>query len=147
VEVRRALDLPLQELVYAGLDALAAVTDLDVCAYLHDSPSTGPQLVLGTPSLDATKGPQAFGLLADLSAALERAHGDDGPSATVVEEDVAGIPCLTVTTVGPDGCGVHALGRRSPALPPATRDALVRLAKALGAALHRLQWAGGSASS
>lgn len=147
MEVRRALDLPLQELVYAGLDALAAVTDLDVCAYLHDSPSTGPQLFLGAPSLDAGKGPQALALLADLTAVLERAHGDDGPVAAVVEEVVAGVPCLTVTTVGPDGYGVHALGRRAPDLPPATRAALVRLAEALGGALHRLQWAGGSATS
>jgi hypothetical protein len=137
----RALDLPLQELVYAGLQALLAVTDLDVCAYLHDSVDTGPQLFLGTPTLAAAKGPEASSLLADLSAVLQRAHGELPGGVAIGEERIAGVPCTVVTTAGPEGRGVHALGRRTPEVPDATRLALVRLATALGGAVHRLQWA------
>jgi hypothetical protein len=147
VDPHRALDLSLQELVYAGLDALLAMADLDVCAYLHDSDETGPQLFLGAPTLADAKSPKAFGLFADLSTALERAHGDGtGTGPTVADELVGGVRCVLVTTVGRNGRGVHAVGRRADDLSDATRAAMVRLATALGTAVHRLQWAATPAS-
>ncbi len=136
----RALDLRLQELVYAGLEALAAVDAADVCAYLHDSPATGPQLFLGQPSLAEAKGPQAYSIFADLSTLLERSHGVDGVPAPGIEL-VGGVRCLTVWTVGPESRGVHAIGRRSGESTGPQRAALGRLASALATSVHQLQWA------
>jgi len=41
----------VQDIVYAGLEAIGAAIPLDLCAYLHATDDQGPQLLLGAPDL------------------------------------------------------------------------------------------------
>lgn len=148
METHKALDLSIQEVVYAGLEALQAVVPLDLCAYLHTSQASGPQLFLGTPPLAAAGGAKAFTIFSDLRDALDRPRFlSGGPVTSGLDETVSEIashPALVVVTVGAASRGVHAIGREVSDPPPfsaAERDALVQLCVALGTATHRLQHA------
>jgi len=140
MESRKALDLSVQEVVYAGLEALQVVADLDLCAYLHASPVTGPQLFLGVPALSAAGGPQAFTIYHELQDILDRPFyrpPADGSGLEVVTSEIGGHPSLVVATAGIASRGAFAVGRATP-FRDDERAALVRLARAQGTALHRL---------
>ncbi|MEA3075177.1 MAG: hypothetical protein QOF60_85 [Actinomycetota bacterium] len=145
MESHKALDLSIQEVVYAGLQALQAVAALDLCAYLHSSQPSGPQLFLGTPALAAASGAKAFTIFSELKDALDRPHFlspgalASGPDDTVTE--IASHPALVVLTVGVGSRGVHAVGRDGAPFDDGERAALTRLCLALGEATHRLQQA------
>jgi hypothetical protein len=145
MESHKALDLSIQEVVYAGLEALRAVAPLDLCAYLHSSPTSGPQLFLATPDLAAASGAKAFTIFSDLRDALERprfpANGTTSSGLDETVTEVASHPALVVVSTGAGSKGVHAVGRDKEPFSDAERDALVRLSLALGTATHRLQQA------
>src|SRR5207245_1178634 len=66
--------LLLQELVYAGLDAVRAAIPVDLCAYLHESLDEGPQLFLVTPDLGTIDPTEAFNLFSALRDTLKGDH-------------------------------------------------------------------------
>jgi hypothetical protein len=141
MEPRRALDLSVQDVIYAGLDALLAVAPLDLCAYLHLAETTGPQLFLGAPALSSIDGQRAFDVFSELRDELDRPLWTDDSAADRVAESmtIAGFHALVVVTFGAHSRGVHAFGLVRGELAPATRDASIHLANALGVATHRLQ--------
>src|SRR5688572_24855872 len=104
MESHKALDLSIQEVVYAGLESLQAVIPLDLCAYLHSSPASGPQLFLGTPALASAGGAKAFTIFSDLKDAIDRPRFlSGGPVASGLDEtvpEIASHPALVVVTVG-----------------------------------------------
>ncbi len=141
METRRALDLSVQEFIYAGLDALAAFASLDVCAYLNRSDATGDQLFLCSPRLAVTGAAKSFEIFTALADALDRPRHRDRRTAAGRAEDaveIAGTPAVLVITAGAASRGVHAFGRRQP-FDGRERAALANLAGAVGVAVHRLQ--------
>lgn len=142
-EPRRALDLSVQEVIYAGLEALGAAIPLDLCAYLHLAGATGPQLFLGTPPLSSLDGARAFDIFCELRDVLDRPRWHVEASGTHADGtdvlSVSGFEVITVTTTGADSRGIHAFGRRGAEIEDPARLAAVRLAHALGVATHRLE--------
>ena len=140
-ESGQALDLSVQELIYAGLEALEAAISLDLCAYLHVSGDFGPQLFLSSPALSSLDPSAAFDLFCSLRDALDWAamHGDQAVGERPVE--LAGFSAVTVATGGDDSRGLHAVGRRGRPLMDQERGVAGRLARALGTACHRLETA------
>lgn len=135
------LDLSVQELIYAGLEALEAAVALDLCAYLHVSGDFGPQLFLSSPALSSLDPSQAFDLFCALRDALDwAAMQADELDERVVE--LAGFSAVTVTTDGPHSRGLHAFGRSGRPLMDQERAVAGRLARALGTSCHRLETAG-----
>src|SRR5437870_3766656 len=67
----------LQDIVYAGLEALRAAIPLDLCAYLHATEDQGPQLFLGSPDLGSIDSTEAFSLFSALRDALHDPHEGD----------------------------------------------------------------------
>lgn len=142
------VDLSVQELVYAGLEALEAAISIDLCAYLHVSGDFGPQLFLSSPALATLDPAQAFDLFCALRDALDWSAmnvGEDGTSDRVVE--VAGYSALTVATSGPNSRSIHAVGRTGRPLMDQERAVAIRLARALGTACHRLETAASATST
>jgi hypothetical protein len=135
-----AVDLSLQELIYAGLDSLGALVPLDLCAYLHASGDDGPQLFLALPSLATMAPTQAFDLFTALRDGLDRptaVPGSDQPAEQML--DVAGFGTLLVATAGRVSRGLHAVGRLDGTFSDGERARLARLAGTLGVATHRLE--------
>src|SRR5205809_5878889 len=67
----------LQDVVYAGLEAMRAAVPLDLCAYLHATDDQGPQLFLGAPDLASIEPTEAFSLFNALRDALHDPHEGD----------------------------------------------------------------------
>src|SRR5438477_11369645 len=67
----------VQDLVYAGLEAMRAAIPLDLCAYLHATEDQGPQLFLGSPDLGSIDSTEAFSLFSALRDALHDPHEGD----------------------------------------------------------------------
>jgi hypothetical protein len=139
-EVTAAPDpgLIVQDVIYAGLDALLAAMPLDLCAYLHLTEGSGPQLYLRTPDLSSMDANECFALFGALRDALE-ADADDAPL------DVRGFQALTINTPGARSRGLHVVGRRSADLDDHERVLAGRLCHALGAATHALEASGPTA--
>lgn len=141
--VATALELSLQELIYAGLDALRTGRDgIELAAYLHASGGTGPQLFLAAPTLESLRPNQAFDLFIALRDALQRPDAaglDGGAEGGESVEDLGGFHALTVVTAGPSSRGLHAVGRRSAPMTGADRAVLAPLARTLGRVNHRLE--------
>lgn len=134
--VATGLELSLQELIYAGLDALrSSRSGIELVAYLHSSGESGPQLFLAAPTLGSMRPNQAFDLFSALRDALER-PGDNGDEATA---ELGGFHALTVATSGTMSRGLHAVGRRGAPLTAEDREILVPLARMLGKVNHRLE--------
>ncbi|HVL90966.1 MAG TPA: hypothetical protein VM841_12105 [Actinomycetota bacterium] len=124
----------VQDIVYAGLEALRSAVALDLAAYLHEAPDQGPQLFLGAPTLAEIEPTAAFNLFAALRDGLgEERNGDD-----IV---VPGFCAVAITTSGPVSRGVHVLGRRDAALADYEREVLVRLAYTFAALAHSVEHA------
>ena len=131
------LELSLQEVIYAGLDALrAARPDIDLAAYLHAAGDNGPQLFLASPTLASMKPNEAFELFGALRDALSQrdAAHEDEPTGIV-----AGFHAVIVVTGGNASRGLHAVGRRDEALTADDGAALARLAHTLGTVNHRIE--------
>jgi hypothetical protein len=126
------LGLVVQDVIYAGLDSLLAAMPLDLCAYLHLTEGSGPQLYLRTPDLSSMDANECFALFGALRDAIE-ADGDDAPL------DVRGFHALSINTPGAHSRGLHVVGRRAGELDDHERVLAGRLCHALGAATHALE--------
>jgi hypothetical protein len=133
------LGLVIQDVIYAGLDALLAAMPLDLCAYLHLAEGTGPQLYLRTPDLSSMDANECFALFGALRDALDANEQDDTPL------DVRGFHALAINTPGSRSRGLHVVGRRSGALADPEQTLAGRLGRALGTATHALEAVGPTA--
>lgn len=122
-----------QELVYAGLEALAAVTPLDLCAYLHVAADEGPQLFLKAPSLSTVDPTEAFTLFTALRDALDSEHPEEHPVP------IAGHAALAVRTHGTASRGMHVAGRRAGPLEERERQTIAGLARRFADVAHALE--------
>jgi len=122
--------LVVQDIVYAGLEALRAAIPLDLCAYLHVSQNQGPQLFLGAPDLASIEPTEAFGLFTALRDALQDPHEGD---ETML---LGGYLAIAVSSEGPQSSGLHVVGRRETPFEPEEREVIGRLAGALGRLIH-----------
>jgi len=125
--------LLVQELIYAGLDALRQVHDLDLCAYLHTTSHDGPQLFLATPDLSSIGATEAFNLFTALRDTLD--HDHEGDETLLLGQYWA----TAVTSEGSWSKGLHVFGSRDRAIDNGEQTVLSRLAKALGAVVHRIE--------
>ena len=130
------LGVVVQDVIYAGLDALLAAMPLDLCAYLHLAEAAGPQLYLRTPDLSSMDANECFALFGALRDALDANEEDDSPF------EVRGFHALRMNTRGARSRGLHVVGRRAEALDDRERELAGRLSHALGAATHALEAVG-----
>ena len=125
--------LAVQEVAYAGLDALRGAVDLDLCAYLHAVPGLGPQLYLRAPDLSTMDAAQAF----DLFSALRDALTDTTPG--VRDLRVTTFHAVAVHTTGPTSQGLFVAGRRNEPLHTVARNLVASLCQAIGVACHAVE--------
>src|ERR1051326_8240104 len=97
--------LMVQDVVYAGLEAMRAAVPLDLCAYLHATDDQGPQLFLGAPDLASIDPTEAFSLFTALRDALHDPHEGD---ETML---LGGYLAIAVSSEGVSSHGVHVVGR------------------------------------
>jgi hypothetical protein len=128
--------LLVQDVVYAGLDALAAVVPLDLCAYLHSTDDSGPQLYLRRPSLASMEANEAFHLFANLRDLLAA----DLPEEGAVEiAGIIGCHAVTLRTEGGRSRGLWVLGRRADTMAVHEHARSLALARAVGAICHAVE--------
>jgi hypothetical protein len=125
--------LMLQDIVYAGLEAMRTAIPLDLCAYLHAAEDQGPQLFLGTPDLASVDPTEAFSLFSALRDALQDPHEGD---ETML---LGGYLAVAVSSEGPRSRGLHVVGRKESPFEDAERDVIARLSASLGAIVHSLE--------
>jgi hypothetical protein len=123
----------LQEIVYAGLEAMRAAVPLDVCAYLHAAEDQGPQLFLGFPDLASIDSTEAFSLFSALRDALHDPHEGD---ETML---LGGYLAVCVSSEGPLSRGLHVVGRKETPFEDPEREVIARLSRAIGAVGHSLE--------
>src|SRR5438309_2854552 len=123
----------VQDIVYAGLEAIRAAVPLDLCAYLHATEDQGPQLFLGSPDLGSIDPTEAFSLFSALRDALHDPHEGD---ETML---LGGYLAVAVSSEGPLSRGLHVVGRRETPFEDAERDVIARLAHSIGAVVHSLE--------
>lgn len=128
--------LYVQRIVYAGLDALRALTPLDLCAYVHAASGFGPQLYLRVPDLSAMDASEAFTLFTSLQAMLDSDARPDGPVR------VGAFTALAVFTAGGSSRGLTVAGRRDGFFEPHEQPAITELSQAVGTVCHLLEEAG-----
>src|SRR5439155_15738478 len=127
--------LVIQDLVYGGLEAIAAAIPLDLCAYLHAAGDLGPQLYLSRPTLAEMDATEAFNLFTALRDTLMDEHEGD---ETIL---LGGFLALAVSTRGRYSRGLHVIGRRDHALEDHERELAVKLGRSFGRAAHTLEGA------
>src|SRR5438445_1495008 len=125
--------LLIQDVAYAGLDALRAAFPLDLCAYLHAPEEGGPQLYLRAPDLSSMDAGEAFALFSALRDTLDAGHDHDVPI------DVGGFEGVAISTRGPTSRGLYVVGRRTPPLTANEQLLAGRLCRSLGAVGHALE--------
>lgn len=125
--------LALQDLVYAGLEAMRAAVTADLCAYLHASGDHAPQLYLAAPDLGSTDPTEAFNLFTALRDALDDDHTGEETFL------IGGFAAVAVTSSGPRSRGFHVVGRREIPLEPEERALVARMATSIGTILHTLE--------
>ncbi|MGZ4126813.1 MAG: hypothetical protein ACXVQY_00670 [Actinomycetota bacterium] len=123
----------VQEIVYAGLEALKAAVPLDLCAYLHAAADQGPQLFLGSPDLASIDPSEAFSLFSALRDALGDTHEGD---ETML---LGGYLAVAVSSEGPHSRGLHVVGRRETPFEETERATIARLARSVAAIVHRVE--------
>jgi len=123
----------IQDIVYAGLEALRAAVPLDLCAYLHATADQGPQLFLGSPDLGSIDPTEAFGLFSALRDALQDPH--DGDETMLL----GGYLAVAVSSEGPISRGLHVVGRKETPFEDAERDVIARLSASIGRIVHSLE--------
>jgi hypothetical protein len=125
--------LMLQDIVYAGLEAMRTAIPLDLCAYLHAAEDQGPQLFLGTPDLASVDPTEAFSLFSALRDALQDPHEGD---ETML---LGGYLAVAVSSHGPLSRGLHVVGRKESPFEDSERDVIARLSASLGAIVHSFE--------
>jgi hypothetical protein len=125
--------LIVQDVVYAGLEAMRAAIPLDLCAYLHATDDQGPQLFLGAPDLASIEPTEAFSLFTALRDALHDPH--DGDETMLL----GGYLAIALSTAGPLSRGLHVVGRRETPFEPEERAVIARLAASLGRLIHSVE--------
>ena len=125
--------LIVQDVVYAGLEAMRAAVPLDLCAYLHATEDQGPQLFLGAPDLASIEPSEAFNLFTALRDALHDPHEGD---ETML---LGGYLAIALSTDGPLSKGLHVVGRRELPFEPEERAVIARLAGSLGRLIHSVE--------
>src|SRR6266702_5031294 len=125
--------LMLQDIVYAGLEAMRTDIPLDLCAYLHAAEDQGPQLFLGTPDLASVDPTEAFSLFSALRDALQDPH--DGDETMLL----GGYLAVAVSSEGMASRGLHVVGRKEMPFEDAERETVARLARAVGSIVHSLE--------
>ena len=131
--------LMVQDVVYAGLEAMRAAVPLDLCAYLHATEDQGPQLFLGAPDLASIDPTDAFSLFTALRDALQDPHEGD---ETML---LGGYLAIAVSTEGPASRGLHVVGRHETPFEPEERAVIGRLAESLGRLVHSVEQPHGTA--
>jgi hypothetical protein len=132
------LGLVIQDVIYAGLDALLAAIPLELCAYLHLAEGAGPQLYLRTPDLSSMDANECFALFGALRDALDANEPNDRPL------EVRGFHAISMNSPGTRSRGLHVVGRRTAALDEHERNLAGRLSGAIAAATHSLEAIGPS---
>jgi len=125
--------LIVQDVVYAGLEAMRAAVPLDLCAYLHATDDQGPQLFLGAPDLASIEPTEAFSLFNALRDALHDPHEGD---ETML---LGGFLAIAVSSEGLLSRGLHVVGRHETPFEPEERAVIGRLAGALGRLVHTVE--------
>jgi hypothetical protein len=125
--------LMVQDVVYAGLEAMRAAVPLDLCAYLHATDDQGPQLFLGAPDLASIDPTEAFNLFTALRDALHDPHEGD---ETML---LGGYLAIALSSEGTLSRGLHVVGRRETPFEPEERIVIGRLAEALGRLVHSVE--------
>jgi hypothetical protein len=125
--------LMLQDIVYAGLEAMRTAIPLDLCAYLHAAEDQGPQLFLGTPDLASIDPTEAFSLFSALRDALHDPHEGD---ETML---LGGYLAVAVSSEGPHSRGLHVVGRKETPFEDPERGVIARLSASLGAIVHSFE--------
>ena len=127
------VSLMIQDVAYAGLDALRASFPLDLCAYLHAAEGAGPQLYLRAPDLSSLDANQAFELFGALRDTLDAGYDHDVPV------DVGGFEGVAISTRGSRSRGLYVVGRRTPPLTANEQLIAGRLCRALGTVGHAVE--------
>src|SRR3954469_6193247 len=130
------LGVLVQRVAYAGLDALRAAIPLDLCAYLHTTADTGPQLYLRAPDLSKMDATSAFSLFTAVRDTLDNQETEGAVTA------IGGFESFTVVTEGLRSRGLFVLGRRESALDPHEQEVASALCRSIGAVSHALSDAG-----
>jgi len=125
--------LLVQDIVYAGLEALRTAVPLDLCAYLHETEDQGPQLFLGSPDLASIDPTEAFGLFTALRDALHDPHEGD---ETML---LGGYLAVALSSQGPRSRGLHVVGRRETPFEEEERMLIARLTHAVAAIVHMVE--------
>src|SRR5258706_7042500 len=123
----------VQDIVYAGLEAIRAAVPLDLCAYLHATEDQGPQLFLGSPDLGSIDPTEAFSLFSALRDALHDPHEAD---ETML---LGGYLAVAVSSEGPLSRGLHVVGRKETPFEDAEREVIARLSASIGTIVHSLE--------
>ena len=130
--------LIVQDVVYAGLEAMRAAVPLDLCAYLHATEDQGPQLFLGAPDLASIDPSEAFNLFTALRDALHDPHEGD---ETML---LGGYLAIALSTEGSLSRGLHVVGRHEVPFEPEERAVIARLAGSLGRLIHSVEQPSGT---
>jgi hypothetical protein len=130
------LGIVVQDVIYAGLDALLAAMPIDLCAYLHLTEESGPQLYLRKPDLSSMDANECFALFGALRDALDADQDHDDPI------EVRGFHALSMNTHGSRSRGLHVVGRRTGELDERECEVAGRLSHAMGSAAHALEAVG-----
>jgi hypothetical protein len=125
--------IAVQDLAYVGLDALRAMVQLDLCAYLHVSSALGPQLYLRAPDLSTLDPTAAFELFSALRDVL--ATAEPGVRRMLVTT----FQSVTVLTAGESSRGLFVLGRRDDPLTADEEQLAAGLCRAVGIAAHAVE--------
>ena len=125
--------LMVQDIVYAGLEAMRTAVPLDLCAYLHESEDQGPQLFLGSPDLASIDPTEAFALFTALRDALHDPHEGD---ETML---LGGYLAVALSSQGPRSRGLHVVGRRETPFEEGERALIARLAHSIAAIVHTIE--------
>jgi len=123
----------VQDIVYAGLEAMRAAIPLDLCAYLHATEDQGPQLFLGSPDLGSIDPTEAFSLFSALRDALHDPHEGD---ETML---LGGFLAVAVSSEGALSRGLHVVGRKETPFEDTERDVIARLSGSIGKIVHSLE--------
>jgi hypothetical protein len=125
--------LIVQDVVYAGLEAMRAAVPLDLCAYLHATEDQGPQLFLCAPDLASIEPGEAFSLFTALRDALHDPHEGD---ETML---LGGYLAIAVSSGGTASRGLHVVGRHETPFEPEERAVIAKLATSLGRLVHSVE--------
>lgn len=121
----------VQDVAYAGLDALLVAVPFELCAYLHVGEQLGPQLYLRRPTLAELEPADAFRLFSALRDQLDAPTDGEGGERRL---EVEGFDAIAAVSSGSRSRGLWVAGRR----PDGLADSEAQLARQLGDAVMRI---------